>query len=456
VSATLLAALLLQLVSVCLLRARLGRRWLSRPFTLFVLMAIVFHGVSEVLIRTVAAQGFRRSPRWTVEQSHIDDAALAASIGLFVAVVGYLALVSLGASSPSEPVTGTSAWWPLDWRITGLAAAPLLAATVSGNGYGSRSALSSTPAAALVGLSNTFLVILVVLTAFSFVLKYGRRWLTPVLAVQSLVLAVGGQRSELFVGAAVLLVLLYHVDIRFSRRAVAIALSVATVAALGITSARESVGREYFRDDSGFMGRSRAIADGVWSPLDPGTLLSELAHRFDGNVFAGQVDKSVRTGSGSELGVSSILDSFLIAVPSVLYTEKLNSDRARSLEYQLIAKRNVVPIDYAPGSIGPYLGAVGPRGLPLLMLLVGLAFAWAENWLFRKVTLNRILILATLLQGVLFFAKELVGVAVFLRTGLFLVLIVTVLRGLWPLRHHLTRGGPVLTPEPIGVGGGRP
>jgi hypothetical protein len=397
-------------------------------------MAVLFHGISEVLIRTPAAQGFRRSPRWSIEQSYIDDAALVVSIGLFVAVLGYLALVSPSMPGPPEPATARSACWPLDWRITGLAAVPLLAATVSGNGYGSRSAYLPAPTAALRDLSNTFLVILVVLTAFSFVLKYGRRWLVPVLAVQSLVLAVGGQRSELFVGAAVLLVLLYHMDIRLSRRAVAIALSIAAVAALGITSARESVGREYFRDDSGFLGRSRAIADGVLTPLDPGTLLSELAHRFDGNVFAGQVDKSVRAGSGSEqLGTSSILDSFLIVVPSALYTEKSNSDRARSLEYQLIAERNVVPIDYAPGSIGPYLGAIGRLGLLVLMLLVGLAFALAENFLFRRVTLNRILILATLLQGVLFFAKELVGIAVFLRTGLLLVLIVAMLRVLLPL-----------------------
>jgi hypothetical protein len=400
-------------------------------------MATLFHGVSEVLIHTVAARDFRRSPRWSIEQSYIDDAALVVSVGLLVAVLGYLALVTPGGSSPPEPVTARSALWPLDWRITGLAAVPLLAATVSGSGYGNRYTYSPTLSATLVGLSNTFLVILVVLTAFSFVLNYGGGWLIPALAAQSVVLGISGQRSELFVGAAVLLVLLYHVDVRLSRRAVAIALSIATVAALGITSARETVGRQYFRDDSGFIGRSRAIADGALTPPDPSTLLSEFAYRFDGNVFAGQVDKSVRVGPESEkLGMSSILDSFLIAVPSVLYTEKSNSERARSLEYQLIAERNVVPIDYAPGSIGPYLGAVGGRGLLLLMLLVGLAFALAENWLFRKVTLNRILILATLLQGVLFFAKELVGIAVFLRTGLLLVLIVTVLRA---CRRHYFR-----------------
>ena len=253
-SATLLAALVLQLVSVCLLRARLGRRWLSRPFTLFVLMATVFHGVSEVLIHTVAARDFSRSPRWSIEQSYIDDAALVVSVGLLVAVLGYLAPLNPCASSPPEPATVGPALWPLDWRITGLAAVPLLAATVSGNGYGNHYAYSPTLSATLIGLSNAFLVILVVLTAFSFVLKYGRRWLIPVLAAQSAVLAVSGQRSELFVGAIVLLVLLYHVDIRLSRRAVAIALSVATVAALGITSARESVGRQYFRGSSSLPG----------------------------------------------------------------------------------------------------------------------------------------------------------------------------------------------------------
>jgi hypothetical protein len=437
-SLTLLAALIMQLLSVCLLRVRLGRRWLGRPFTIFVLMAVVFHGASELIIHAPAAQGHGRSPRWTIEQSYIDDAALAVSTGLFVAVLGYLALVRPAASSPPNPATVRSALRPLDWRMTGLAAIPLVAATVAGRGYGNGYAYTPTPAAALVGLSNTFLVILVVLTTFSFVVKYGRRWLIPTLAVQSLVLAVGGQRIELFVGAAVLLALLYHVDIRLSRRAVAVALSIATVAALGITSARESVGREYFRDNSGFLGRSKVIAEGALSPHDPASLWNDVAFRFDGNVLAGQVDKSVQAGS-EQLGVSSILNSFLISVPSVIYTDKSNSSRARSVEYQAIGELNVVPIDYTPGSIGPYLGAVGRRGLLLLMLLVGLAFALAENWLLRTLTLNRILILASLLQGVLFFSKELGGIVVFLRTGLLLALAMTILKGLSLTRSRWRR-----------------
>lgn len=142
VSATLLVALALQVIPVCLLRARLGRRWLSRPFTIFVLMATVLHGVSEVLIQMVAWQGFRRSPRWSIEQSYLDDAALAVSIGLLVAVLAYRALVNPAASSPPGSATARSALRWLDWRITGLAALPLLAVTVSGKSYGNQFAFS--------------------------------------------------------------------------------------------------------------------------------------------------------------------------------------------------------------------------------------------------------------------------------------------------------------------------
>jgi hypothetical protein len=129
--------------------------------------------------------------------------------------------------------------------------------------------------------------------------------------------------------------------------------------------------------------------------------------------------------------VSSILDSLLVPVPSVLYAEKHSGDRARGVEHQAVAELKVVPIDYAPGSIGPYLGAVGRLGLLALMLLVGLVFALAENWLLRRFTLNRILILASLFQAVLCFEKELSGMVVFVRTGLMLAFVVTVLGWLY-------------------------
>jgi hypothetical protein len=420
-----LLALATQLVSVCLLRARLGRRWLGRPFTLFVLMAIVFHGVSELLIHTGVA--FARSPRWSVEQSYIDDAVLAVSAALLACVLGYMVVVR-PIGSPAPPLaTVRSNLRLLDWRITGVAALPLLVATVGGKGYGNQFSYSLAPATILIALSNTFLVILVILTAFSFVLRHGRRWLVPVLATQSVVLAVVGQRIELFVGAVVLLCLLYHVNIRLGRGAVAVALAVAAVAALGITSARDSVGRGYFREDSGFVGRSKAIAMGTLSPPDPARLWGEAAFRFDGNSFAGQVDKSVQSGS-ERLGAAAILDSLVVTVPSVLHAEKHSTGRGRSMEHQAVARLNVLPIDYAPGAIGPYLGAVGRPELAFLMVLVGLAFALVENWLLTRLTLNRILILASLFQGVLFFAKELSGILVFVRTGLLLVLVAMMLR----------------------------
>jgi hypothetical protein len=435
-SATLLAALVIQLLSVGILRARLGRRWLGRPFTLFVLMATVFHGISEVLIRVAPAGVHVHSPRWSIEQSYIDEAAFMVSVGLLVAVLGYVIVARPVTPGPPPLEIVRSMLRPLDWRITGLAVIPFLLATVAGRGYGNLNVFSLNPAAILVSLSNTFLVILVVLTAFLFVVRYGRRWLVAALVTQSVLLAVAGQRLELFVGAVVLLCLLHAINMRLGRRGVVIALSIAAVAAMGITSARETVGREHFRDDSGLVGRTEVIAAGVLSPPDSVALLADAASRFDANVFAGQVDRSVQSGS-EQLGVTAILDSLLVPIPSLLYSVKHDSDRARLVEYKAVGQLTVVPMDYAPGSIGPYLGAVGRQGLLVLMLFVGLAFALAENWLFRRLTLNRILILASLLQGALFFEREIAGMVTFLRTGLLLILAATMLRWLLPrLRRH--------------------
>ena len=422
-SLTAIAALALQVASVVLLRIGVGRGWLARPFTFFVFAACVYHGISEILISHTPARELSAS-RWAVGQQYIDDAMLAISAALLASVCGYLLFAR--RTVPAPPSAGVTRQL-VDWRITGVVSLPLIVVTARGDGYNPGRSVSFATDSLATNFAEGFLILLVVLTAFGFVARYGARWFAPALIVQSAVLATAGQRLELFIGATMLTVLLRRVGLRPSRRAIVVTLGVAVLAALGITSVRAADGRGFFYEDSGLVARAEVIAAGALSPPDVPALVSEAADRIDGNTFAGQADQSLATGS-SPLGASEVVGSLVVVVPSALYPDKLSDPRSLGLKYWEVTTLNLVPIDYVPGSIGLYLGAVGPLRLPILMFFVGILLALLENFVLRTVTVMRFLLLAALLQGVLFYEKDLLTIAITLRDGALLILGLYLLR----------------------------
>src|ERR1700735_3748911 len=126
-SVTLWLALVLQFVSVGLLRLGIGKAWLRRPVTLLVLASVVYDGVSQVLL------SFPSVAQWDtfrhgIQPGFIDEADLIMSAGILALTVAYLLAVRARRDTP--PVTG-----PVtlpDWRVLALAAAPLAVLTYEG------------------------------------------------------------------------------------------------------------------------------------------------------------------------------------------------------------------------------------------------------------------------------------------------------------------------------------
>ena len=191
------------------------------------------------------------------------------------------------------------------------------------NGLGPGSATVST------NLVSEFLVVVVALTAFSFVLRYGMRWFVPVLVVQSVLLAATGERLPVVTGIVVLVSLLARVDRRPTRRQVMMTLSLTVVAILGITGYRAVSGHDLYRQDASLAARSKAIGVGLYALTHTsdqnGTgagLVAQIAVRFDGNAFAGDVMQGF-SERYTPLGLAPVLQSTLVVVPSAAWSSKL-------------------------------------------------------------------------------------------------------------------------------------
>src|ERR1700722_16398021 len=132
-------ALLLQVITIALLRHRLGRTWLRRPVTVLVLDAAVFDGLVQVMLLfpSVAAQD---SYRLGVAPQFHDSASLLLSECMLAFTVAYL-LTRPERSEPGSRETGHGDLaGALDWRLLLAAALPLAVLTYASKGYNSDTA----------------------------------------------------------------------------------------------------------------------------------------------------------------------------------------------------------------------------------------------------------------------------------------------------------------------------
>jgi hypothetical protein len=409
----------MQATALAVLRLALGRGWLSRPISVFVFMAVLYHGVSELILAvpTIRANALRLD---IVEQPYIDDAALIISVALLAAVCSYVSIARRRRPPTELNEHGVRALATfLDWRVTAVIAAPLIIATVRGAGYNSRAKVEAGQTSSITtSLAWELLVTVVVITAFGIVARYGIRWFAPALAGQTLILASAGQRLTLVTGAVMLSVLVYRIGLRTSRRAIALCAAVTVVAVLGITSARDITGRGLYYEDSGMGARGGALATGIWHlpTLDVGRVIGGAAIRFDANAYAGQVEQAFQSGA-EPLGFREALEPFLVVVPKAVFPEK-GAYRPR---HDAIVQFGIVAgIDQIAGSIGLFLGGTGAAGLAVLMLFFGLVMAYAERWVLRDITPLRILMLAGLVQGAAGFERGMSGILLSVRASLIL------------------------------------
>ena len=429
-----MTALLLQVTAIMLLRHRLGRRWLRRPMTLLVLTSAVYQGVSSLLLALPFVHAWDVY-RIGVRQSYVDSATLIMSAAMLAFTVTYL------LTCPERPVTTVSpddirrTASTLDWRWLVCACAPLAVLTYEGRGYNSVLTTGLPGTSLSTNLASTFFIVLVVLTAFSFLLRHGVRWFVPVMLVQSLLLAAAGERTPVIVDAITLILLLAHAGLRPQRRQLLAAGAVTVIAALAITGVRAEQGRALYYRNSGLSARVTALGGGLSAATKtpagqngPG-LVAQAAIRLDGVDFAGAILQSVSLGQ-SRLSAAYVPESLLLAVPSAAWPSKLEHGNGLNPTLLELDDFGLQQINFLPTLPGLYTGFLSPPWLVLFLASLGVAFGLAERVLFRRFTSARLILLAATVLAAFTYEAGLPEMLIALRAGVAMAVVVKIIEAM--------------------------
>jgi hypothetical protein len=395
---------------------------MQRPFVLLAIAAVIYHGVSRLLL---AAPAVRAGDIYLmgIEQQYIDQATLYMSVGLLVMTACYLATRPESAMV-SVPDSGVrlAARVP-DWRLCAVACTPLIVLTYEGRGY-NRSIAVTKVAGTGADLAATFLLVLIALAAFGFLLRYGMRWFVPVLLTQSVLLGAAGERLPIVIGAIELLVLVVRVGLRPSRKQIQIAMAITLVLVLGVTGYRADRGRSFYHQNSGLSTRAASLAVGIQdltkaqAAVGP-SLIRQAAYRFDGDSFAGGVLQGIYLGN-PRLGAGQAARSVLITVPSIFWSSKLRHPGALDPTVTEMKDFHLQNVNFLPTMLGLYIGFLGPLWLVVMLAALGALIGWGERRLFRGTSPVHLVVLAAAVQAALTYEQGLPGMLVALRTAVVL------------------------------------
>jgi hypothetical protein len=412
-SVSLMSALLLQLVSVLLIRHRLGRGWWRRPGSLIVLASVVYDSLSPVLltIPSIRAQDIYRVGN---QQSYVDEATLIMAAGMLAFTFAYLATRPERTAPRVSHQDVRQAIRVLDWRVFACILVPLAVLTYEGRGYNNGTLTTGAGAPLTTSLASEFFLVLTALTAFSMLLRFGMRWFLPILAAQSLLLAAAGERAPILVDALTLIILAARAGLRPSGRQVRTALAVSVVAILAITGARAVAGRSLYYTDSGLRARVAALGSGITS-LDGSGLVGEAAIRLDGVDFAGGIVQAEVFGH-PRLSAWAVPESLLLLVPSVVWPSKLAQPGLNPTLTEL-DDFGLKQVNFLPGFAGIYTGFLSPFWLALFLALIGLLCGLGERFLFSRCTPARLVLLAGTVCCALEYEAGLPGMLTALRAA---------------------------------------
>lgn len=412
-------------VPIAVMRSRYGRQWYLRPYGMFVITAVIYHGISEVIIR---ATGAERLAIYRVAQPQIDAGVFVASLGLLAMTLGYVMV------SPPRPTEGTIDMENLkrafDWRVFGILMIPLTLTTSHGNGYAG--AALTGQGVTQAGLSSEFFVPLMALTTFSFLLRHPRSWI-PAIAVQSIVMGVAGQRLEIIVAAVAVAAMCARVGIKPTLNQVAAIVTLAVIGLLGISSARAIQGRGIFQTNSGVTARISAMVQGLEHPsvqsAHGGNPLQELGLRLEANSLAGAIMYEFDVNGKDPIGWDGPKAALITSLPSFMDPGKIQ--QLQALDYtpknQVRHQLGVEDVDYIAGAVVTFLGNLGPPMNTVFDLFVGLILGALDNLVMRRITLWRIVSYLLVAQSALFFERGIDFYLVSLRAFLVFVIGASVL-----------------------------
>jgi hypothetical protein len=428
---TLLAALFLEAAAVILLRHRLGRQWLRHPVALVVLASAVYQGLFPALL-AIPSVGAWDNFRIGIQPGFADDAALLTAAGMLAFTVGYLATRPEQAIRTADPAAVRAAAGVLDWKWLTGACVPLAVLTYEGRGYNGAVTIAGSATSVGSDLAGTFFIVLVLLAAFSFLLKYSTRWFIPVLIAQSVVLAAAGERTPVTTDAIALVLMLAAAGSRPRRRQLCGAAVIALAAVLAITGLRAQQGRSLFAGDSGISARLSALGAGVASfagpsatgPPAPG-LLAQAAIRLDGTAFTAGILQAVHSGQ-PRLSPAYVPESLLLTVPSSLWSSKLAHGTALNPDSLETGSFGLQQVNFLPTLPGLYAGFLSPPWLALFLAFLGLLCGWGERWLFRHCTPARFVLLAGAVIAALVYEAGLPAMLVQLRAAAAIAVLVRI------------------------------
>jgi hypothetical protein len=450
---TLAAALLVQALAITLLRHRLGRRWLRHPVTVMILVSVAYQGISPIFM-AIPSIGMWDTYRTGIQQGYIDSATLIMSVSMLAFTVAYLLVCPERTAPQTSPDDIKAMVKALDWRWLACCCIPLAILTYEGRGYNGGPATGG-GASLFAELASEFFIILMVLTALSFLLKHGTRLFLPILIIQSLLLAAAGERSPVIIDAIALVLLLAHAGYRLPRAQVRAAAVLTLVAVLAITGERAHEGRTLYHEDSGLSTRLAVLGRGLigtesGSP-GPG-LISQAAVRLDGVDFAGGVLQSVSLGE-PRLSASYVPESLLLAVPKPLWPTKLDRGNSLNPTYLEIESFGLQNVNFLPTLPGLYMGFLAPPWLVVLLALLGLLAGFGERMLFRYCTPARLVMLAGAITAALAYEQGLPGMLVTLRSAATVAIVVKLIEVIRAKRagrrwSSLPSGSPVVLQQP--------
>jgi hypothetical protein len=423
-----LAALLAQAVSLVLLRHRIGRRWLLRPVVLFMLASTVALGIAPALLAIPSVSAWDTFANG-VKHGFTDQADLIMSVVMLAFTIAYLLTHPERAEVPTSrrPADLAALTRVLNFPVLAAACVPMTVVTAAGRGFNDGGGIGAgTPLE--TSLVSTFFIIIIPVAAVALVLRHGTRWFLPALIVQSLLLALAGERTPILADGLALIIVLIFAGIRLPRRQLLATAALAVVAILAINGVRAEQGRGIFYTNSGLESRISALGSGLLGGGPPAGgaagpgLVAQFATREAGVDFAGAILQSMSWGQ-PRLSAGYVPESLLLAVPSFLWNSKLATGLGMEPAQLQIDDFGLQQINYIPGMVGTYIGMLSLPWLLLLFFFLGLVFGRFERWLLRECTPARVILLIGAITTALLYDAGLPAMLVQMRAAAALALV---------------------------------
>lgn len=428
--------LALQAAALLLVVGFIRRPWIGHTGFLLVLMAVLYHGGTEIAQSVFPS---RNSYRLLITQSELNNAVLIMSTGIFLFAVTYVvaSMTRIQRLAWGRKGHVPQLWQLPPWQLMLALAAPLYTAALTAQ-------RNSVSGYWLTGLSDQFLMLTLSMATFVFLYHFRGRFILIVIPLQIAMLVLIGQRAIAVFALVMVWSALARSGIRIKRTQVAILLAVLAAGILSISLTRLFAGREAFQEAT-LASRLTAVTSSLQNVLSgrqTGTIdsvLDDFVYRFDGNAFPALINGALQSGVKAA-GFETVSNNFALIVPSFINPFKLDTGlEARSEEFYTVVHYGLPGgtiatfIDYLPTMFAMFYSFSGMALFLILTAVAGVLFAIADKWLFQRTDLARVTVGLSLTYCVLLFEQGLTIYFTTLRGAVAFIVAVFILNILWTI-----------------------